>query len=399
MIAEKIRNNLKGSSLIRAMFEEGTRLKKIYGDENVYDFSIGNPDMEPPGPFLDKMAQLVNSEKKGTHRYMSNAGYDDVRERIARYINGNKGSHLTKDNVVMTCGAAGGLNVVLKTILNPKDEVIVFSPYFVEYLFYIDNYQGKPAILETSYPDFTPDMDDFARIITKNTKAIILNSPNNPTGVIYSREFLEKMARVMEEKQKELGIEILVIADEPYEKIVFDGAEVPSVFEIFKNSVIVNSFSKSHALPGQRIGYIGVNPSITDTESFMNGLIFSNRILGFVNAPALFQQAVSQSLDVTVDMEMYTEKMELIYNHLSALGFETIRPSGAFYLFVKSPLEDESEFIKKAASERILVVPGSGFGAQGYFRLAFCVDKKIILNSLPAFDKLAGELNLKKEKP
>lgn len=395
MISDKIRNNLKGSSLIRAMFEEGTRLKKIYGEDNVYDFSIGNPEIEPPEQFKDKMTQLINTSEKGTHRYMSNAGYDDVRKRIADYVNKEKNSDLSKDNIVMTCGAAGGLNVVLKTILNPGDEVIVFSPYFVEYLFYIDNYLGKSVTVKTSYPDFTPDPDEFALSITSRTKAVIINSPNNPTGIIYSDGFLRSMADIIDKKQDELGINILVIADEPYDKIVYNNAVVPSIFNIFPNSVIVNSFSKSHALPGQRIGYIAANPKIYEIDLFMNALIFSNRILGFVNAPALFQQAVSQTLDTIVDMKIYQERMELLYDHLTNLGFEAVKPSGAFYIFPKSPMENEKDFVKKAAKYNILVVPGSGFGCPGYFRLAFCVDMKIIKNSLPAFTKLAQELNLK----
>jgi len=391
MISEKISNSLKGSSMIRAMFEEGERLRKIYGADKVYDFSLGNPDVEPPVSVKEALQNLVNSDKEGLHRYMSNAGYYDVREKVANYLNREKSAHLTGDNIVMTCGAAAALNVVLKTILNPGEEVIVFSPYFVEYLHYINNYDGTPVIVPTVKDTFEPDIDAFEKSITKNTKAVIINSPNNPTGVIYSEDTLIKMADVLNSKQEEYGTSILLVADEPYDKIVYDDAKVPSVFKIFKNSVIVNSFSKSLALPGERIGFIAANNKIDDVKTLVDGFILCNRILGFVNAPAIFQKVVADCLDAKVDIEGYKKKRDTLYNHLVSIGFECVKPQGAFYLFPKSPIEDDKEFTKSAAKHNILVVPGSGFGCPGYFRLSYCISLKTIENSLPAFESLAKE--------
>lgn len=391
MISEKISNSLKGSSMIRAMFEEGERLRKIYGADKVYDFSLGNPDVEPPVSVKEALQSLVNSDEEGLHRYMNNAGYYDVREKVANYLNREKSAQLTGDNIVMTCGAAAALNVVLKTILNPGEEVIVFSPYFVEYLHYINNYDGTPVIVPTVKDTFEPDIDAFEKSITKNTKAVIINSPNNPTGVIYSEDTLVKMADVLNNKQEEYSTSILLIADEPYDKIVYDDAKVPSVFKIFKNSVIVNSFSKSLALPGERIGFIAANNKIDDVKTLVDGFILCNRILGFVNAPAIFQKVVADCLDAKVDIEGYKKKRDTLYNHLVSIGFECVKPQGAFYLFPKSPIEDDKEFTKSAAKHNILVVPGSGFGCPGYFRLSYCISLKTIENSLPAFESLAKE--------
>lgn len=394
MISEKISNNLKGSSMIRAMFEEGERLRKIYGADKVYDFSLGNPNVEPPTAVKEALQRLVNSNEEGLHRYMSNAGYSDVREKVAEYLNREKSSQLTGENIVMTCGAAAALNIVLKTILNPGEEVIVFSPYFVEYLHYISNYDGKPVIVPTIDSTFEPDIDAFEKNITAKTKAVIINSPNNPTGVIYSEDILVKMADVLSRKEKEYNTNILLIADEPYDKIVYDGAKVPSVFKVFKNSVIVNSFSKSLALPGERIGFIAANDKTEDVASLMDGFILCNRVLGFVNAPAIFQKVIADCLDATVDTEGYKKKRDTLYNHLVSLGFECIKPQGAFYLFPKTPIDDK-EFTSKAAKHNILLVPGSGFGCPGYVRLSYCISLKTIENSLPAFEALAKEFNLK----
>jgi len=347
--------------------------------------------VEPPVSVKEALQSLVNSDEEGLHRYMNNAGYYDVREKVANYLNREKSAHLTGDNIVMTCGAAAALNVVLKTILNPGEEVIVFSPYFVEYLHYINNYDGTPVIVPTVKDTFEPDIDAFEKSITKNTKAVIINSPNNPTGVIYSEDTLIKMADVLNSKQEEYGTSILLVADEPYDKIVYDDAKVPSVFKIFKNSVIVNSFSKSLALPGERIGFIAANNKIDDVKTLVDGFILCNRILGFVNAPAIFQKVVADCLDAKVDIEGYKKKRDTLYNHLVSIGFECVKPQGAFYLFPKSPIEDDKEFTKSAAKHNILVVPGSGFGCPGYFRLSYCISLKTIENSLPAFESLAKE--------
>ena len=391
MISEKIFNNLKGSSLIRAMFEEGERLRKIHGADKVYDFSIGNPETEPPVAVKQTLERFASDSKKGTHRYMSNAGYSDVREKVANYVNKEKSSQLSAENILMTCGAAGALNVVLKTVLNPGEEVIVFSPYFVEYLFYIDNHGGKPVIVQTLKDTFEPDIDAFERHITSKTKAIIMNSPNNPTGIIYSEDILKKMADVISRKEKDYNSNILLIADEPYDRIVYDGTKVPSVLKIFKNSIIVNSFSKSLALPGERIGYIAANNKIDNIDTLMNGLVFSNRILGFVNAPATFQKIIADSLDQTVEMDGYKKRRDVLYNHLVGLGFQCVKPEGAFYLFPKALIDDDMEFAKIAAKYNLLIVPGSGFGCPGYVRLAYCISLKTIENSLSAFEALVKE--------
>lgn len=391
MISKKVSENLGKSSWIRAMFEEGEKLRKIYGPEKVYDFSLGNPEVEPPASVKETMKSILLSDKPGIHRYMSNAGYDSVRAKVAEYLAKEKGVSLSPENIIMTCGAAGGLNVVLKTILDPGDEVIVFSPYFVEYLFYIDNHGGKPVILPTEKDTFQPDPELLERNLKPNTKAIILNSPNNPTGVIYSEEILSRMADIISEKEKEYNTHIFVISDEPYDKIVYDNAVVPSIFKIFKNSIIVNSFSKSLALPGERIGYIAVNSRIENVKLLVNGLVFSNRILGFVNAPALFQKVVADSLNEAVDIESYKEKRDILYNHLVKLGFSCVKPQGAFYLFPKALIDDDVEFAKRAVKYNLLIVPGSGFGYPGYFRLSYCINKETIINSLPAFEALVKE--------
>ncbi len=392
MISQKIEGNLKKSSWIRAMFEEGEKLRKKYGSKNVFDFSIGNPEIEPPRAVLDKIIEAASDKANGKHRYMSNAGYDYTREKLAGYINSTKGSNLTKSHVVMTCGAAGGLNAILKTILNPGDEVIVFSPYFVEYLFYIDNHGGNPVILPADTSTFQPEPDIVKNYINKKTKAVIINNPNNPTGVIYSEETMQKLAKVLEIKEKEYGNTIFVLSDEPYDRIIYDGAFVPSVFNIFKNSMIVNSFSKSLALPGERIGYVAVNDKIDNSQLLLNGLVFCNRTLGFVNAPAFMQRIVADTLHEAVDIESYREKRNILYNHLVGLGFDCIKPKGAFYLFPKTPMEDDILFCKRAQEYNLLLVPGKGFGCPGHVRLAYCISMETIKNSLPAFEKLAKAL-------
>jgi len=392
MFSEKVVKNLSGSSFIRAMFEEGEKLRKIHGADKVYDFSIGNPEFEPPLSAREALKKLVLDEKPGQHRYMSNAGYADVREKIACHINSEAGTNLTGDHIVMTCGAAAALNVALKSILNPGEEVIVFSPYFVEYLFYIGNYDGVPVIVPTNPDTFEPDVNVLEKYITPKTKGIIINSPNNPTGVIYSENTLREISSLLESKQKEFGTEIFVLSDEPYATIVYDGVKVPSMLRIFKNAIVVNSFSKSLALPGERIGYIAVNNEINNVDTLINALVFCNRTLGFVNAPALFQKVIAEALDDGVDVNEYKKRRDILYNHLTSLGFKCIKPQGAFYLFPKSLIEDDVEFTKRALKYNLLLVPGKGFGCPGHVRLSYCIDIKTIENSLPAFEALAKEI-------
>ncbi len=391
MVSEKILTNLKKSSWIRAMFEQGESLRKKYGADNVYDFSLGNPDLEPPQTVKEVLKKTVLSDTPKMHGYMSNAGYADVRAAVAEHLSKTKGVPVEASHVVMQCGAGGAMNVVLKTILNPGEEVIVLAPYFAEYLFYIDNHGGVPVIVDTDRETFQPDAKKIHDAITPKTKAIIINSPNNPTGVIYSRSSLESIAEVIEKRQKEFGTTICVISDEPYDKIVYDGAEVPSVFDVFKNSVIVNSYSKSLSLPGERIGFVAVNPGIGDTSDLMDGLIFSTRTLGFVNAPALFQRILPGSLDAQVAVEVYKKRRDMLYEIITKAGFRCLKPQGAFYLFPKSPIEDDVKFCNEALKYNLIIVPGTGFGFRGFFRLAYCVDEKTIINSQKAFEALAAE--------
>ncbi|MEN6324809.1 MAG: pyridoxal phosphate-dependent aminotransferase [Syntrophomonas sp.] len=391
MIALQMIENIKNSSWIRAMFEEGEKLRQIYGADKVFDFSLGNPDYEPPAAVREALSRLINEEPQGLHRYTSNAGYTDVREKIAQQINQESGRNLSAGNIIMTCGAAGGLNVVLKTILNPGEEVIVFAPYFVEYRFYIENHGGKAVVVPTS-ADFEPDLEALEKSLNSRSKAIILNSPNNPSGVVYSEKILKDIAALLEAKAREFKHEILVISDEPYTKLIYEDATVPSMMKIFPNCAVVNSFSKSLALPGERIGYIAVSSEIDDLENLMGGLTFANRTLGFVNAPSLFQKLVGLSLDQVPDVSEYQRRRDFFYDNLVRLGFSCVKPQGAFYLFPKSPLPDDIELVKRAIKYNLLLVPGTGFACPGYFRIAYCTSMDTIKNSLPAFEALAAEV-------
>jgi len=391
MISIKTKENMKKSSLIRAMFEEGESLRMQYGAENVFDFSLGNPDREPPVSVLNSLQMIVAENKMGSHRYMNNAGYTDVREAVASGINQETGKKLSYKNIIMTCGAGGALNVVLKTILNPGEEVIVFSPFFGEYKFYIDNHGGKIVDLPTEHDTFEPDLNLLEKSINPSTKAVIVNSPNNPTGVVYTETLLKDMASILERKGREFSSKIYLISDEPYSKLVYDNVKLPKILNIYKDSFIVSSFSKSHSLPGERIGYIVVNDDMENSKEAIDGMAFSNRILGFVNAPALFQKVIARTMNDTVDLAIYEERRNILYNSLVKLGFSCIKPQGAFYLFPKSSIQDDMEFKNRALKHNIIIVPGSGFGCKGYFRLAYCTSMTTIINSLPAFEKLSKE--------
>ncbi|WP_031516239.1 pyridoxal phosphate-dependent aminotransferase [Desulfofalx alkaliphila] len=394
VISSKIEGYLSRASWIRKMFEEGDRLRKIHGADKVYDFTLGNPIDEPPTKFRQQLKYLADNPVPGMHRYMSNAGYPETRRAVAEVLAEDSGLSIGAEHIVMTVGAGGGLNVVLKSILDSNDEVIVLAPFFVEYRFYVDNHNGVTKEISTD-ENFMPDMEAIRAAINEKTRAIIINSPNNPSGVVYPAETLEELNKLVNEKSKELGRPIYVISDEPYSKIVYD-VEVPSVLKHIKNSILVTSHSKDLALAGERIGYIAVNPGIEKADLLMEALVFSNRTLGFVNAPALMQRLIVGLQRESVDIEEYRRKRDLLYNHLVELGFEMVKPQGAFYLFPKSPLADDVEFAGLALKHNILVVPGTGFGKPGYFRLAYCIDSKVIENSLPAWTALAEELALKK---
>lgn len=392
MISNKMEKLVKNSSVIRAMFEEGKKLSAKYGEENVFDYSLGNPNVEPPKEIKQAIIDIINEEPENlVHGYMSNSGYEDVRENIAEFINKKNNVNLTKDNIVMTCGAAGGLNIILKTLLNPEDEVIVIAPFFGEYENYVNNFDGKLVVVQADKETFQPDIKALEKGITAKTKAIIINTPNNPTGVIYSSESLTKMAEVLRKKEAEYKTSIYLISDEPYKEIAYDGAEVPFLLNYHKNSFIGYSYSKSLSLPGERIGYVVANSEMDDYKDVIQSLNVANRILGFVNAPSLFQRVIGRTLGAEVDVNVYKKNRDLLYNHLISLGFECVKPQGAFYLFPKSLIPDDKAFAEAAKKYNLLIVPGSSFGCPGHFRLSYCISYEKIEKSLQAFTKLAEE--------
>ena len=397
MIADNMLGLVKNSSVIRAMFEEGNRLAKIHGAENVYDFSLGNPNVPAPAEVGTAIQEILNEEKSTyVHGYMSNAGYEDVRKTIAQSINQKFDTKFDATNIVMTVGAAGGLNVILKTLLNPGDEVITFAPFFGEYRGYTANHQGILVVVAPNTVDFQPNLTEFALKITKKTKAVIVNNPNNPTGVVYSKETVKKMAAILEEKQKEFGTDIYIVSDEPYRELVYDGVDVPYLTKYYKNTIVGYSYSKSLSLPGERIGYLVIPDEAADSEDIKAGASVATRILGFVNAPSLMQRVVAKCVDAKCDVEAYNRNRELLYNGLIDLGFECVKPQGAFYLFVKSPTEDEKVFCDIAKKYNVLIVPGSAFGCPGYVRIVYCVSYDTIKNSLPKFAEIAKELGVTK---
>jgi len=391
-ISRKVTECIESASWIRKMFEEGAALRQQYGAENVFDFSLGNPTMEPPQEFLSALRQLAEQPVPGMHRYMNNAGYDETRAAVAEVVSDGCRHTIGAGLVVMTCGAGAALNVVLKTLLNPGDEVLILAPFFVEYKFYIDN-QGGVAVTVATDEHFQPDLNAIDAAITERTRALIINSPNNPTGVIYPRQTLEALNVLLKSKEKQFGRPITVIADEPYARISFE-EPVPHVFDAIDNAVIVTSHSKDLALPGERIGYLVASPQMPDVELFMQGAIFCNRVLGFVNAPALMQRLVAGLQRSSVDIDEYRYKRDLLYDNLTSLGFSMVKPGGGFYLFPQSPLKDDVEFVRLAQKHRILLVPGAGFGTPGYFRIAYCTDNDLIERSLPAWKDLAREIGL-----
>ena len=394
MVSKSMENLVKNSSTIRQMFEEGNNLIKKYGKENVFDFSIGNPSVNPPKELNSSIKEIVdNTDSKELHGYMSNAGYEDVRINVANYLNNEFNTSFNKQNIIMCCGAAAGLNIILKSILNPDDEVIIFKPYFMEYRNYISNYNGKIVEIE-ALEDFTPNLEDLKNKINEKTKAIIINNPNNPSGVLYSEDIIKSLSNVLYKAQEKYNHDIFLISDEPYREIVFDGKKAPFIPKYYNNSFIVYSYSKSLSIPGERIGYVIVPDEINDKENIFNAISIANRILGFINAPSLMQKVLSKLLGKTSDLSEYEKNRDLLYNGLTDLGYTCIKPQGTFYLFLKSPVKDEKEFIEKAKKFNILMVPGSSFACPGYVRIAFCVEYEMIKRALPKFKELAKEFNL-----
>ncbi len=392
MISRKMEGLVKNSSAIRAMFEEGKKMAAIYGKENVYDFSLGNPSVEPPKEVAEAIKAIPDDYSANyTHGYMSNTGYEEVRDAIAKSINSKFGTAFTQNNIIMTVGAAGGMNVIMKTLLNAGDEVITFAPFFGEYRNYVSNFDGKLVEISPDTETFQPKLDEFEKRITELTKIVIINSPNNPTGVVYSRKTLESIAAVLEKKQKEFGQPIYILSDEPYRELAFDGVEVPYIPTIYRNTIVGYSFSKSLSLPGDRIGYLVIPSEIDDYSDVFAAAGVATRILGFVNAPSLAQLVVAKCLDASVDVEIYNRNRELLYTKLNEYGFKCIKPEGAFYLFVKALEEDDKAFVAKAKEHHLLIVPGSTFGCPGYVRIAYCVDYAMIERALPAFEALAKD--------
>lgn len=396
MISEKMVKYVENSSLIRAMFEEGKRLAEIHGAENVFDFSLGNPSVEAPKEVKEAILDILNNENINmVHGYMNNSGYDDVRGAIADSINKKFGTNFKGKNIIMTVGAAGGLNVIFKTLLNPEDEVIVFAPFFGEYKMYAANYDSNLVVVSPNTIDFQPNLVEFEEKITKKTKAVIVNSPNNPTGVVYSEETIKKLAEILRKKQDEFGTVIYLISDEPYRELVYENIEVPYLTKYYDNTIVGYSYSKSLSLPGERIGYLVIPDEAADSELVIGGANVATRILGFVNAPSLFQRVVAKCLEAEVDVTVYAKNRDLLYNSLVEYGYECIKPEGAFYLFVKSPIENEVEFCNIAKKYNILLVPGSAFACPGYVRIAYCVSYDTIERALPGFKKAIEELNAK----
>ena len=383
-ISKKIRTFMEQGSWIRKMFEEANALKEQYGKENVFDLSLGNPIMEPPAQFSHELRRIAEDPTPGMHRYMPNAGYLETRAAVAAQLSKETGLDFTANEILMTCGAGGALNVVLKTLFDPGDEVIVFAPYFMEYYFYADNHGGSCRVVPPG-ESFYPDLKAFEASFNARTRVVLINSPNNPTGVVYSSDLLAELGETIRKKEQAYGREIFLISDEPYRKILFDGIEYPHIFQHHIRSIVATSHSKDLALPGERIGYIAVNPEYEGRAELVNGLTFCNRTLGFVNAPALMQHLVRSLQSVTVNVAEYQAKRDYLYAQLTDMGYSVVKPQGAFYMFCRSPIDDDAAFVEELRKRNVLVVPGRGFGTPGYFRISYCVTDRQLEGSLAGF--------------
>lgn len=390
-VSPKISEFINRASWIRKMFEEGARLKKEHGSENVYDFSLGNPNLEPSQAVKEAMVKAASDPSPGIHGYMPNAGLPEVRRAVAEKIRQDEGANISENEIIMTVGAGGGLNVVLKTLLNPGDEVLCPKPFFVEYVFYADNHGGTIVPVATK-SDFSLDLAAMEQAFTPKTAVVLINSPNNPTGRVYSDIEIKDLTALIERKSQEFGRTIVLVSDEPYRGITYDGVQVPSILKTCSNSIVVTSFSKDLSLAGERLGYVAVSPRMNELSLTMDGLILTNRILGFVNAPALIQRTVKNVLRDVVDVSVYKRRRDTLYDALTSFGYECVRPEGAFYLFPKSPIEDDVEFASKLQKKLILVVPGTGFWGPGYFRIAYCVSDETITGALKGFEEAIKEV-------
>jgi aspartate aminotransferase len=393
VIAAKVKRQMAEGGWIRKMFEEGIALKRKYGEDKVFDLSLGNPIMEPPAQFHEELRRLLANPIPGMHRYMPNPGYPEVRAAIATHLKKETGLPFTGNDVVMTAGAAGAVNVVIKAIAEPGDEIIIFAPYFAEYIYYIDNHDAVAKIVPTD-ARFQPDLNALEKAMNPKTRAILMNSPNNPSGQVYGAAIMTQIGEMIRRKEAEYHREIFLITDDPYRKIVFDDLEVPYIFGFHPRSIMATSHSKDLALPGERIGYAAVNPGYPDRAELVNGIIFCSRVLGYVNAPALMQHVVKNLQDVTVDVGKYQRQRDFLYDALTAMGYQILKPQGTFYIFPKTPIPDEMTFLAELLKYNVLVVPGSGFGTPGYFRIAYCTEDKFIEGSLPGFRAAARKFGL-----
>ncbi len=394
MIAEKMKPLVENNSAIRAMFEEGKRMAALYGAENVYDFSLGNPNVPAPEAVNRAIVEVLEEEDTTfVHGYMSNAGYEDVRQAVAESLNSRFGTRFGMNNIIMTVGAASGMNIILKTILNPGDQVLTFAPYFMEYRSYVGNYDGELVAVEPDTATFQPDLVLFRRLLGPKVRAVIMNSPNNPAGVIYSEETVREISSIMREKSREYGHAILLISDEPYRELAYDGAFVPYVTRYYDNAVVCYSYSKSLSLPGERIGYVVIPDEVEDSERVIAAAVIANRVIGCVNAPSLMQRMIKRCLNEKVNLEAYDRNRHLLYDSLTAYGFTCVKPEGAFYLFMKTPLTEQA-FCALCKEHHILVVPGSSFACPGYVRISYCVSYAQIERSLPAFRRIAQACGL-----
>ena len=389
-VSGKIAEFMERSSWIRKMFEQGATLKSKHGAENVFDFSLGNPNLEPSASVKDAIRNAASVSTPGVHAYMPNAGLPETRAAVARKIARDEGVAIDEKTIVMTVGAGGAMNVALKAIMNPGDEVVIPKPFFVEYVFYVDNHGGK-AVLVPTKSDFGLDINAIESAINTSTAAVVINSPNNPTGKVYCQSEIDELSRLLVSKSNEFGRAIVLISDEPYRGITYDGVTVPSVLKAYPNSMVATSFSKDLSLPGERLGYIAMNPEMDNARQTYDGLVLCNRILGFVNAPALIQRAVLTCLDAVVDISVYQRRRDRLFDSLTSFGYDIVKPEGAFYLFPKSPLEDDVAFVNLLQEKLILTVPGTGFGGPGYFRIAYCVSDATIEGALKGFEEAIRE--------
>ena len=396
MISEKMAPLMQNNSAIRMMFEEGKRLAAIYGKENVFDFSLGNPSVPAPASVNQAIKDILDEEDSlFVHGYMSNAGYEDVREAIAQSLNQRFGTSFGVGNILMTVGAASGLNVILKTLLNPGEEVIAFAPYFVEYGSYVRNYDGNLVVISPNTVDFQPNLVEFEEKITPKTKAVIINTPNNPTGVIYSEETLKKIAAILEKKQEEYHSQIVLLSDEPYRELVYGDETVPFIPQVYPNTLVCYSYSKSLSLPGERIGYVLVPGEIVDFAETYAAVCGAGRVLGYVNAPSLFQRVAARCTGMTADLSVYARNRDLLYKSLTEMGYSCVKPTGAFYIFPQTLEADDRAFSERAKQYDLLVVPGSDFGAPGHMRISYCVKTETIERALPIFERLAKDYGVK----